>query len=72
MITINILYSKHALEKMDSLGVGRKEIETIIQKGMKWQKDGKWYANMYGVEVVFQKEEEVIFVITVYPERRKK
>lgn len=66
MITIKIIYTKHALEKMDALGVERKEIEDILHKGMKWQKEDKLYANMYGLEVVFQKREDVIVIITVY------
>ena len=72
MITIKIIFGKHAIEKMDCLGLERKEIEKIIQEGMKWQRDGKWYGNMYGIEVVFQREEDIIFVITVYFEGRKK
>lgn len=51
---------------MDALGVERKEVEAILQKGMKWQKDDKWHANMYGLEIVFQKHEGAIFIITVY------
>jgi hypothetical protein len=70
-MTIRISYSKHTLEKMDSFGIERKEIEKILQKGMKWQKQEKWYANMYGTEIVFQKKEDVIFIITVYLERRE-
>ncbi len=72
MITIDIIYSKHALEKMDSLGIERKEIEGILQKGMKWQKQEKWHASMYGIEIVFQKKENILFIITVYPGGRKK
>ena len=72
MITIKIIYSRHALEKMDSLGLERREIESVIKEGMKWQENEKWLANMYGVEVVFQREEDMIIVITVYYERRKK
>lgn len=73
MITINIIYSTHALKKMDSLGIERKEVETILQKGMKWEENHeKWHANKYGIEVVFQKKENTIFIITVYLERRKK
>lgn len=72
MITINFSYSKHALEKMDSLGIERKEAERILQQGMKWQEQEKIHANMDGIEIVFQKQEDTIFVITIYLERRKK
>lgn len=66
VIVINIIYSGHALEKMDALGIERKEVESVLQKGMKWQKEGKWFANMYGIEVVFKKQENILFIITVY------
>ena len=72
MITIQIIYTKHALEKMDAYGLERSEVETIIKKGMKWQRDEKWHASMYGIEIVFQKENDTIFIITIYPEGRKK
>jgi len=53
---------------MDSLGIVRKEADTAIMKGMKWKEKDceKWHANLAGVECVFMKKENVIFVITVY------
>jgi len=51
------------------------EVEQIIRKGMKWQdkeQKNKWYANMHGYEVVFEEMEDVLYVITVYPEEVKK
>ena len=72
VITINIIYSKHALQKIDELGIERKEVESTLQKGMKWERDGKWHAAMCGIEVVFQKEEETAIIITVYYEGSKK
>lgn len=68
MITILIFYSKHALEKMNSLGLERIDIENTILKGMKWKEENsnKWRANMSGTECVFIKEDANVFVITVY------
>lgn len=68
MIIIEIFYSKHALDKMDSFGIEREEIENLILKGMKWKEENneKWHANMAGTECVFIKSEDKIFVITVY------
>lgn len=68
MITIEIEYARHALEKVNALGLDVREVESVIQKGMKWKEEGteKWHANMGGVEVVFVKSEEVLQVITVY------
>ena len=68
VIIIQIFYSKHALEKMDNLGLERIEIENMILKGMKWKENNseKWHANMAGTECVFIKEGDTLFVITVY------
>lgn len=62
------MYSKHALEKIDALGIEKKDIENGIKKGMKWKEDDseKWHANMTGIESVFIKKEDIIFIITVY------
>ena len=37
-------------------------------KGRKWKEEhaDKWHANMAGIEVVFQKHEDRIIIITVY------
>ena len=68
MSIIDFIYTKHSLEKIDSLGIEKKEIENAIKKGMKW-KDKKrdiWYANMSGIEVVFSKQKNNIVIITAY------
>jgi len=65
---MKILWSTHALEKADSVGIEIKEIETIIRQGMKWkERKNKWHANMHGYEVVFEEMEGILYVITVYP-----
>ena len=58
---------------MDAFGLERKEVENIITKGMKWkeEKEEKWHALMNNFEIVFQKSNDTIFIITVYPEERK-
>ena len=62
------IYTKHSIEKMDAFGIEKKEIESIIKKGMKWkeEKSDKFHAQMAGVEVVFIKEDKDLFIITVY------
>ena len=64
------MYSKHALEKIDSFGLDIGEIEQVIRSGMKWkeEKTNKWHVSMGGIECVFMKEESTIFIITVYKE----
>ena len=54
--------------KMDVLGITKEKVEKAIQKGMKWKEiqSKKWHANMAGIEVVFEKEGEEIFIITTY------
>ena len=55
---------------MDALGIERKEVEKTIKMGMKWKEkhNEKWHARMAGIECVFIKKEDFLFVITVYPE----
>jgi len=71
VIIIDFIYTKHALEKMDSLGIDKKEVESAIKIGMKWKDDTRdiWYANMSGIEVVFSKQKENIIIITAYYSR---
>ena len=75
MITIVYFYTKHALEKMDALGIDKSEAELVITRGMKWKeekRDGIWHASMGNLEVVFGKEDSSIVIITVYLARREK
>ncbi len=69
-----IIYTKHALEKIDAYGLDKDEVERVIKKGVKWKEDGRevWHANMGGSEVVFVKNEESIVIITVYAARWEK
>ena len=68
------IYTKHALEKMDALGIDNGEIENTITKGMKWkEKDSdKWHAQMASVETVFMKEGNNFVIITAYYAGRQK
>ncbi len=54
---------------MDALGFDREEIEKTIKEGMKWKESQseKWHANRGGIECVFVKDEDIFYVITVYP-----
>ncbi|MFH1065868.1 MAG: DUF4258 domain-containing protein [Nanoarchaeota archaeon] len=67
---MKIVFSSHAVDKMDMYGIDRKEVEAAITKGMKWKETNteKWHASMAGIEAVFLCD-EAIFVITVYPAR---
>ncbi len=63
-----LYFTRHALEKMDGVGVSKEEVKQILAQGMKWKEreEEKWHAQMMGTEVVFMKEDETITIITVY------
>ncbi len=62
------IYTKHAIGKIDSLGIEKRDIENTVKKGMKWKENDseKWHAQMAGIEVVFMKQGGNIFIITAY------
>ena len=68
------IYTRHALEKMDALGIEKRDVEKNVKEGMKWKEENsdKWHAQRAGVEVVFIKQLKKIFIITVYLARRSK
>lgn len=63
---ILFVYTRHAIEKMDGLGIEKKEVQITIIKGMKWKSEDKWHSQMGGLEVVFVKEENNLVIVTVY------
>lgn len=66
---MKVVFSSHAVDKMDMYGIDRQEVEAAITRGMKWKEacSEKWHARMAGIEAVFICDEDAIFVITVYP-----
>ena len=62
------------MEKLDGYGIDIEEAETAIKLGMKWKEQDteKWHAYMAGIECVFIKEEDTLFVITVYKDQGEK
>jgi hypothetical protein len=70
----NFRYSRHAIEKMDGLGIERSDVESAVMRGMKWKDHDReiWHAIMAGTEVVFVKEKSAIVIVTVYRARREK
>ena len=63
-----LTFTKHALEKMDALGIDIGGVEHVIKEGMKWKEEDseKWHAQMSGIEIVFMKKNKGFFIITVY------
>ena len=68
------IYTRHAIEKIDTLGIDKRDVENAIKKGMKWKESNseKWHAQMAGIEAVFMKHEKNIFIITAYFAGRSK
>ena len=68
------IYARHAIEKIDTLGIEKREVENAVKKGMKWKETNseKWHAQMAGTEVVFMKQGSNIFIITAYFAGRSK
>ena len=67
-------YSLHALQRMDGFWLTRREIEIVIKRGMKWKEENRdiWHANIGNIEVVFKKINNIMFIVTVYIDRRIK
>ena len=67
-------YSLHALQRMIGFGLTRREIEIVIKRGMKWKEENRdiWHANIGNIEVVFKKINNIMFIVTVYIDRRIK
>jgi len=59
---------------MDGYGIEKNEVELAVKNGMKWKENEseKFHARMSGIECVFIKEENIIFIITVYKEGERK
>lgn len=59
---------------MDALGIEKRDIERTVKEGMKWREKNsqKWHAQMAGIEVVFMKQSNGIFIITAYLAGRSK
>lgn len=68
------IFTKHALEKMDALGIDKEEVGRIIKEGTKWREEQseKLHAQMAGTEVVFAMQNQDFIIITVYQARREK
>jgi len=68
------IYTKHALEKMDGLGIEKSDVERAIKNGMKWKEERseKWHAQSAGIETVFVKQQNDFVIITAYLAGREK
>ncbi len=64
-------FKEHALQRVADRKIERLEIKKVVAKGQKWfcQSDGRWHAKMSGIEVVFEKREGSILVVTCFFEK---
>ena len=61
----DIKYSKHARLRMVERGISVNEVSEAINKGSKSRQEDKILAAHKNLEVVFKKQNEVCYVITV-------
>ena len=66
-MTLRVLYSRHAVERMVLRGISRREVEVAIRLGSKSRQGDRIVAAYRYFEVVYIVLEKRIFVITVKP-----
>ncbi|MBN1157123.1 DUF4258 domain-containing protein [Candidatus Woesearchaeota archaeon] len=68
MLLVQVLYSKHARERMVLRGISQPEVEDAIKKGSKeLQKPDVILSNYTYFCVVYKKIDDKIFIITIKP-----
>ena len=66
VITLELLFSKHALDQACERGVSINEIKETIQKGAKFvQGENKIVADYRHIRVIFKKINDKLFIISV-------
>ena len=68
---MDFLFTKHARQRMYERKITVEEIKTTVNRGMKWLvkgegSKGRWHAKMGAVEVVLERSEHYIVIITVF------
>ncbi|MFZ3355801.1 MAG: DUF4258 domain-containing protein [Thermoplasmata archaeon] len=66
-MTPEVLYSKHARQRMVLRGISRKEVEAAIRSGSKTRQGGRIVSNYHYFAVVYVVQKNRCFVITVKP-----
>ncbi len=70
-VKIKFAFTKHAVVRMVEKGLTKDEIKEIVIKGMKFGPNSRnlMHARMRGVEVVFDRENKTVKIITVFYNR---
>jgi hypothetical protein len=66
-MTFEVLYSKHARQRMVLRGITASEVESAIQFGSKTRQDGQVVATYHYFSVVYVVRNRRYFVLTVKP-----
>ncbi|HLE48265.1 MAG TPA: DUF4258 domain-containing protein [Candidatus Thermoplasmatota archaeon] len=64
---MRILFSRHARVRMAERGISATEVRQAILKGTKRRQDDRIVASFRYFEVVYRREDDLVFVITVQP-----
>lgn len=66
-MTPEVVYSRHARQRMVLRGISRREVEAAIRSGAKSRQEGRVVASYRYFEVAYVVRGERVFVITVKP-----
>lgn len=66
-MALEVVYSRHARQRMVLRGISRTEVEAAIRAGAKSRQEGRLVASYRYFEVVYVVRAERVFVITVKP-----
>ncbi|MHB8585057.1 MAG: DUF4258 domain-containing protein [Thermoplasmatota archaeon] len=64
---MRLLFSRHARIRMVERGISTSEVRDAILKGVKRKQDDRIVTGYRYFEVVYRKQDETVFVITVKP-----
>ncbi|MEK6981478.1 MAG: DUF4258 domain-containing protein [Candidatus Micrarchaeota archaeon] len=68
---MEFVFTKHARQRMYERKITVEEIKSTVNRGMKWfmkneGETGRWHAKFGAVEIVFEREEDYVIIVTVF------
>ncbi len=68
---MEFIFTKHARQRMYERKITIEEIKSTVNRGMKWFTkgegiQGRWHAKMGAIEVVFERSDKFVIVITMF------
>lgn len=64
---MRILFSRHARVRMVERGISATEVRQAVLKGTKRRQDDRIISSFRYFEVVYRRDDDLVFVITVQP-----